>query len=246
MSTERLFIADLHLAPERPATTARLIHFLRTRAQHAHQLFILGDLFDAWIGDDDDAPLPQAIRAALRDLTAAGVDCALLPGNRDFLLGRAFFRDTGCRRLTEPTLLDGVDEPTLLLHGDLLCSDDVAYQRWRRYVRNPLIQRLFLWQSLAKRRTLAQHYRHRSSAATATKTAEIMDVNLATVQEYLRRFGATRIVHGHTHRPADHVWHCGGREVTRLVVAAWDEEMGGEVLVLTPDAATKWHRESVI
>ncbi len=236
-----LFISDLHLAPERPATTARFLHFLRTRARHAQQLYILGDLFDAWIGDDDDTPLHRDICAALHDLTAAGVDCAIAPGNRDFLLGRAFFRTTGCRRLRDLTLLNCGGEATVLLHGDLLCSDDVAYQRFRRRVRNPLLRQLFLWQPLVKRRALAQHYRQRSMAATAAKSLEIMDVNPATVATILRRFDATQMVHGHTHRPADHL----DNGATRRVLAAWDEVNGGEVLVLEPAAVNKWHRESI-
>ncbi len=242
LPAETLFISDLHLAPERPATIRLFLNFLGDRARQARRLYILGDLFDAWVGDDDDTPPYPEIRTALRDLTASGTDCALMHGNRDFLIGRAFCRDTGCTLLRDPTRVALNGEPVLLMHGDLLCTDDLAYQRFRRRIRNPLVRRLFLWKSLDRRRAMAANYRRKSGAATAEKPAEIMDVNEQTVARYLRRFQANRLIHGHTHRPAEHHMAVDGRQTHRSVLAQWHEDRG-ELLVHTPDA---WHRESVL
>ena len=239
---ETLFISDLHLSPERPATVRLFLAFLNGRARRAGRLFILGDLFDTWIGDDDDTPPYPEIRDTLRELTAAGTDCALMHGNRDFLIGRTFCRDAGCTLLRDPTRLEFDAEPTLLMHGDLLCTDDLAYLRFRRRIRNPLVTRLFLWKSLASRRQVAADYRRRSGAATADKPADIMDVNSGTVADYLRRYHATRLVHGHTHRPAEHDLLVDQKPAHRSVLAEWHTSRG-EVLVHTPGL---WHREPVV
>ncbi len=238
---ETLFISDLHLSPERPATVRLFLDFLSGRARRAGRLYILGDLFDAWIGDDDDTPPYPEIRAALRALTDSGIACAILHGNRDFLIGRGFCRDTGCTLLPDPTRLLIAGEPTLLMHGDLLCTDDVAYQRFRRRIRNPLVKRLFLWRTLASRRQVAAEYRRKSGAAMADKSADIMDVNDRTVTDYLRRFDATRLIHGHTHRPGEHELRVSSRPAHRSVLAQWHDS-GGEVLVHTPG---EWRREAV-
>jgi len=236
-----LFISDLHLAPDRPATVERLLGLLRKRAREAQALYILGDLFDAWIGDDDDQPPYPEIRAALRGLTASGTGCYLMHGNRDFLIGRAFARATGCKLLTDPTPVDLVGTPTLLMHGDLLCTDDVPYQKFRRRIRNPVVRRLFLWKSLPKRRAVADDYRRKSGVAIAEKTPTIMDVNQRTVEEYMRRFAARRLIHGHTHRPADHSFTLDGNPVTRLVLAEWHPDRG-EVLAVSEHG---WKREEI-
>jgi UDP-2,3-diacylglucosamine hydrolase len=236
-ASETLFISDLHLSPQRPALTGLCIDFLERRARGARQLYILGDLFDAWIGDDDD-PLPE-VRVALRRLTRQGTRCALMHGNRDFLIGRCFARATGCDLIGDPCRIHLSDEPILLMHGDLLCSDDIAYQRFRRRVRNPLIQRLFLWSPLRKRRRIAADYRRRSGAAMAEKPAAIMDVNTAAVSTQMRRFEVCRLLHGHTHRPQDHALSLDGRPATRHVLSDWDDRRG-EVLV---HQAGLWRRE---
>ena len=236
--TASLFISDLHLAPERPATVALFLDFLGRMAREAEALYILGDLFDAWIGDDDDEPPYPAIRAALRDLTTSGTRCAILPGNRDFLLGRRFLADTGCELLADPTRIDLYGTPTLLMHGDLLCTDDRAYQRFRRVIRNPIVKRLFLWRGLERRRALAQDYRRRSMAAIAGKSLTIMDVNPDAVLEALRRQGASRLIHGHTHRPGDHALSLDGQPAQRLVLAEWREDQG-EALLVSPGG---WRR----
>lgn len=231
---ETLFISDLHLAPERPATVDLFLGFLRRRARGASALYILGDLFDAWIGDDDDQHPNPEVRSALRELTDSGTRCFLMHGNRDFLIGRAFVRDAGCTLLEDPTLLDLAGRRTLLMHGDLLCTDDVPYQRFRRRVRNPIVQRLFLWKSLARRRAIAADYRRQSGAAMAEKTEQIMDVNQRAVEVYMHRHRAARLIHGHTHRPGDHRFRLNGQEAARIVLAEWHQDRG-EVLVVSED-----------
>lgn len=239
---EYLFISDLHLAPERPATVELFLGFLRRRAREAEVLYILGDLFDAWIGDDDDLPPYPAIRQALRDLTANGTRCAILPGNRDFLLGKRFARETGCDLLRDPTLVSLLGTPTLLMHGDLLCTDDLAYQKLRRVIRNPLVKQLFLWKGLAKRRAMAANYRRKSSQAIAGKPLDIMDVNQGTLMATLRRHGARHLIHGHTHRPGEHLFDLDGETATRHVLADW-RPARGELLSVS---GAGWRREAVL
>jgi len=236
-----LLISDLHLAPERAATVERFLGFLRKRAREAQALYILGDLFDAWIGDDDDQPPYSEIRAALRQLTESGTRCYLMHGNRDFLIGRAFAHDTGCTLFADPTSVNLAGTPTLLMHGDLLCTDDVPYQKFRRRIRNPIARRLFLWKSLSKRRAMVGDYRRKSGVAIAEKTQAIMDVSQRTVEEYMRRFSVRRLIHGHTHRPADHVFTLDGSPTTRLVLAEWHADRG-EVLVVSEHG---WKREAI-
>ncbi|HYN76554.1 MAG TPA: UDP-2,3-diacylglucosamine diphosphatase [Lamprocystis sp. (in: g-proteobacteria)] len=238
---ETLFISDLHLAPERPETVGLFLDFLAGRAARAARLYILGDLFEAWIGDDDDTPPYPAVRAALRQLTAGGTAGALMHGNRDFLIGRAFCRDTGCTLLRDPTLIDIDGARTLLMHGDLLCTDDLDYQRFRRRVRNPLVKQLIRWKSLQRRRSIADAYRRTSAAATADKRPEIMDANAAAVVDVMGRYRATHLIHGHTHRPADHELTINGQPARRTVLAQWHPDHG-EVLV---HRGGTWQREVV-
>lgn len=238
---ETLFISDLHLAPERPATVELFLAFLRGRARQAEALYILGDLFDAWIGDDNDTPVYRRIRAGLRELTVSGTRCCFIRGNRDFLIGRGFARDTGARLLRDPTLIHLDDAPVLLMHGDLLCTDDIAYQRFRRRIRNPVVIRLFLWWSLGKRRAVAASYRNKSGDATAMKAPEIMDVNQQAVADRLRKHGVLHLIHGHTHRPAEHRFELDGEPALRSVLAEWHEDHG-EVLV---HRNGEWSREAI-
>jgi UDP-2,3-diacylglucosamine hydrolase len=238
---ETLFISDLHLTPERPGAVALFLRFLRERAPAAERLYILGDLFDVWIGDDDDThPYPE-ILGALRTLCNGGTALYFMRGNRDFLVGRAFARATGCLLLKEPTRIELQGTPTLLMHGDLLCTDDRAYQRFRRKARNPLVMRLFLWKGLEKRRAMAMAYRRQSGAAKALKAESIMDTNQTAVERYLRKWGATQLIHGHTHRPADHHFELDGRPARRLVLAEWEEDRG-EALAFENGV---WRREPI-
>ena len=233
---ECLFVSDLHLAPERPGTVEIFLGFLRGRARKARALYILGDLFDVWIGDDDDQPPYPEIRAALHDLTQSGTSCYLMHGNRDFLIGRTFARQTGCSLLDDPTPVELAGVRTLLMHGDLLCTDDLPYQKFRRRIRNPIATRLTLWKSLDKRREIAADYRRRSGMAMAEKAENIMDVNQQTVEDYMRRFRAERLIHGHTHRPDDHGFQLDGRTAYRTVLAQW-HETHGEALAVSGDGS---------
>lgn len=219
------FISDLHLASDRPQTLALFERFVRARLQPGERLFILGDLFDAWIGDDDDGPLAGQVRSTLRAASDRGVDVAIQRGNRDFLMGRRLMHDCGARLLADCEVTPVAGRPTLLMHGDLLCTDDRDYQRARRRFRNPLFQWFMLRKPLAERRRIAAEYRRRSAAKTANLRAEIMDANPDTVVRYLHRFDVERLIHGHTHRPAVHRHPLpDGRDATRIVLPEWHED----------------------
>lgn len=216
------FISDLHLAGERPATLALFHRFLRDLPQAGDRVFILGDLFDTWIGDDDDADLAEEVRHALATMSRGGVEIAIQRGNRDFLMGRRLMRDCGATLLPDCHVTPVAGLPTLLMHGDLLCTDDVDYQKLRRRLRNPVLQWLLMRRSLTARRRIADNYRRRSGEATATKASEIMDVNDATVTRYLQSYAVRRLIHGHTHRPAIHQHELDdGSHATRLVLPEW-------------------------
>ena len=229
-----LFVSDLHLDPARPAVTALFLNFLEQRARQADALYILGDLFEAWIGDDDQAEPGRTVAAALRALTDHGVPAYFLHGNRDFLLGERFAGASGIRLLPESEVIELQGEPVLLLHGDTLCTDDVGYQAFRAQVRDPAWQARMLALPLAQRRALAGQLRETSRQATQQKAAEITDVNLAEVDRAMRARGVRRLIHGHTHRPAIHHWSLDGQPAIRVVLNDWRDNRGG---VLCRDAA---------
>lgn len=219
-----LFVSDLHLHPARPQT-ARLFHdFLAGPASKAQALYILGDLFDAWAGDDDlDDPFNAAVCADLRTLSGSGVALFLLRGNRDFLIGDGFAAASGATLLAETAVVDLAGTATLLLHGDTLCTDDFAYQDFRALVRSEAWQRDFLAQPLSERRRIADELRGRSEAAKRSKPMALMDVSAAAVQRAFDAHRVARIIHGHTHRPACHV-DAAGRE--RWVLPEWSDRGG--------------------
>jgi UDP-2,3-diacylglucosamine hydrolase len=220
-----LFVSDLHLSDERPATTGAFLAFLRGPARLAGALYILGDLFEYWAGDDDaDAPLNLIVGAALAELVATGVEVFFLPGNRDFLLGAQFARDTGLRILPDPTTIEAAGTRLLLTHGDTLCTDDRAYQAYRAQVREPRWQEDFLNRPLAERKQFIEALRHRSEAAKQEKALEIMDVNPAAVQDLLREYAYPVLIHGHTHRPAHHIHFVDGHRCERWVLADWHDD----------------------
>lgn len=224
-----LFISDLHLDPARPHITALFEAFLRGEARAAQALYILGDLFESWIGDDDDSEIAQRVQAALRDLVQAGVAVAFLHGNRDFLVGAAFAARTGVHLLPDPAPIMLAGEATLLLHGDTLCLGDTVYQQVRRQLRDPVWQAQFLAQPLAARRAFAARARAESQAHTAAAASDIMDVTPAEVLRVMAAQGATRLIHGHTHRPARHPLTLpDGRPGERIVLGDWYEQ--GSVL----------------
>jgi UDP-2,3-diacylglucosamine hydrolase len=223
-----LFISDLHLSPAQPAVQDCFLAFLEDQARTARALYILGDLFDAWLGDDDLAsPWPATLAAELRRLGEFGVDLFVMHGNRDFLLGERFLAATGAHLLPDPTSIDLHGIPTLLSHGDALCTDDLAYQHFRTLVRDPDWRRAFLAKPLAERRVLAAQLREQSETAKAGKTMASMDVNLETVRDLLRRHGCHRLIHGHTHLPARHDLHLDGHAGERWVLPDWHARAGG-------------------
>jgi UDP-2,3-diacylglucosamine hydrolase len=232
MST--LFIADLHLDDSRPHITSLFEQYLASEeVRDADALYILGDLVEAWIGDDDDAELPQRIARATSAVRRAGVPVYFMVGNRDFLLGEAFAERAGFTLLDDGAVHDLYGTPTLLMHGDVLCTDDVAYQTVRRNVRTPEWKAQVLSMSLDARRAFAAKAREDSRAHTGSTQETIMDVNADAVAEALRKAGVRHLVHGHTHRPAVHHFHLDGQTAERIVLGDWYEQ--GSVLQVTPE-----------
>lgn len=216
-----LFISDLHLDASRPDITAQFLDFLAHDARRASGLYILGDLFELWVGDDDPDPDKRRIVRALRELTTQGVSCAVMRGNRDFLLGTRFARDTGCRLLEDGAIVEIHGRRALLMHGDTLCTDDHAYQRLRRIVRNPVVQWMLLRLPVALRHRLAGQVRAGSRAHIRRTAPMIMDVNAQAVAGAFRASGVDLLIHGHTHRPAIHSLEADGRPATRIVLGDW-------------------------
>jgi len=219
-----LFISDLHLDVDRPTGIARFLNFMERDASEATALYILGDLFEAWIGDDDTNPGYKPIISALAKLKRQNIPCYLMHGNRDFLLGRRFATATGCVLLAENEVLLIEGQRVLLTHGDLLCTDDKPYMALRTEVRDPRWQREFLTKSIEERSAIADDLRSQSFAATAAKTAEIMDVNQSTVEAAMREHDVSILLHGHTHRADVHRFTLDGAEATRIVLGAWYEQ----------------------
>ena len=220
----RLFVSDLHLDAASPGPIEQFRQFLGAEASRAEALYVLGDLFETWIGDDDEEPARAQICDALHELTSGGVACFVLHGNRDFLLGEGFTRRTGCVLLPDPVIAEIDGERVLLTHGDALCTGDRAYQELRSTVRDPLWQRRFLSLPLAARAQLAERARAGSRAHTSRVVPDIMDVDPAAVASAHRATGARRIIHGHTHRPGIHRAMLDGAPACRIVLGAWYEQ----------------------
>ena len=232
-----LFVSDLHLDPSRPEITALFGRFLDGEARRADALYILGDLFEAWVGDDDPSEAGAHVADKLRALTDSGVPAYFIRGNRDFLLGAAYARRCGMRLLPDPAVVVLHGTPTLLLHGDLLCTDDIAYQAFRAQTRDPRWQAQFLAQPLQARLAFAAQARAASQARYGELQASgqsdtITDVTPATVQAWFARYGVQRMIHGHTHRPEVHD---EGHGNTRIVLGDWYEQ--GSVLRVDADGA---------
>ena len=224
-----LFISDLHLDAVHPEISRQFLAFLAGPAAQAEALYILGDLFEVWIGDDDPEPEKRRIVEGLRALTDQGVPCYVMHGNRDFLLGERFCRESGCRLLEDPTIIELHGRRVLAMHGDALCTDDYSYQGLRAMVRDEGWQRMFLALSPGQRKVLADEARAGSKAHIAQSMSSIMDVNPDAVQAAIRGAGVSLLLHGHTHRPNVHRFELDGRPVARIVLGDWHEQ--GSVLV---------------
>jgi UDP-2,3-diacylglucosamine hydrolase len=216
-----LVVSDLHLDPARPEIQAQFRAFLAAEARGAEALYVLGDLFEVWIGDDDPEPDKRAVIADLRALTDAGVALYFLHGNRDFLLGQRFCEETGGTLLTDPTVVERYGRRVLVTHGDALCTDDAPYQRLRALVRDPRWQAQFLALSIGQRQALAREARAGSQAHTQAQPTMLMDVNAGAVESVFRSAGVDTLVHGHTHRPGVHALEVDGRACTRIVTGDW-------------------------
>ena len=219
-----LFVSDLHLDAAFPAALAQFDSFLQGPAREAEALYILGDLFETWVGDDDDDAQRAGVCMALRALSDAGVACHVCHGNRDFLLGSGFAQRTGCALLADPAIIDLYGERVLLTHGDALCTADLPYQRLRSVVREPAWQRRFLRLPLSTRRVLAEEARAGSRAHTGMAAAGIMDASEEAVVRAMSACGVRKLIHGHTHRPAVHEFLLDGARAQRIVLGAWYEQ----------------------
>jgi UDP-2,3-diacylglucosamine hydrolase len=229
-----LIVSDLHLCGERPAINRVFFDFLERHACGAGALYILGDLFEYWAGDDDLADSVHAeVVAGLRRVAERGVAVRVMHGNRDFMLGPGFERATGASLLGDTELVELHGTRTLLLHGDTLCTDDLRYQAYRANVRKRWLQRIFLALPLPARKLLVGEIRRHSRRDIADKPPEIMDVNQGAVEEALRAHGYPRLIHGHTHRHARHLHRVDGHDCERWVLADW--YANGQFLSVTPE-----------
>ncbi|OWJ94824.1 UDP-2,3-diacylglucosamine diphosphatase [Pseudomonas sp. A46] len=219
-----LLISDLHLEEERPDITRAFLRFLQTHASQAEALYILGDFFEAWIGDDAMTPFHHGIAHALRQLSDSGTRIYLMHGNRDFLIGKGFCREAGCTLLPDPSRVELNGESVLLMHGDSLCTRDEAYMRLRRWLRNPISLFILRHLPLATRHKLARKLRKESRMQTRQKAAAITDVTPEEIPRILREQGVCTLIHGHTHRPAEHQLDLDGKAARRIVLGDWDQQ----------------------
>ncbi|MFT0213185.1 UDP-2,3-diacylglucosamine diphosphatase [Pseudomonas sp. F1_0610] len=218
-----LLISDLHLHEERPDLTAAFFLFLQQRASQAQALYILGDFFEVWIGDDAMSQYQRSIALALAELAQKGVSIYIMHGNRDFLLGKEFCTLAQCSLLPDPYVTELAGHKVLLSHGDLLCTSDHEYQRMRRLLRNPLSLFILRHLPLSTRNKLAGNLRSQSKQRTRMKASQITDVTQSTVIQYMQQYAVTRLIHGHTHRPATHQIETAQGQLTRIVLGDWDK-----------------------
>lgn len=219
-----LLISDLHLEEQRPDITRAFLALLDDRARAAESLYILGDFFEAWIGDDAMSPFQLSICKALRALSDSGTQIFLMHGNRDFMIGQAFCKAAGCTLLKDPSVVQLNGEPVLLMHGDSLCTRDEAYMRMRRYLRNPLTLWVLRHLPLGTRHKLARKLRNESRAQTRMKANDIVDVTAEEIPRIMAQYGVRTLIHGHTHRPAIHKLLVGNDAAKRIVLGDWDRQ----------------------
>ena len=231
MNAHALFVADVHLCESRPAASARFFSFLRDTAPHATALYILGDLFEAWVGDDDlESPLHRTVAAHFADLAARGVETFFMHGNRDFMLAGHYAGLCGMQLLPDPVVVDLFGTPTLLTHGDTLCTADTDYQRYRRVMRHPLMLKILRMLPLSLRHAMAARARSGSEQAKTHKPSDIMDVDPQAVTAMLSHYGVQRMIHGHTHRPAHHEFIAHGKKYERWVLPDWYGDSEGYIV----------------
>lgn len=222
MKKNTLFISDLHLQAAAPKVAAAFMRFLKTDALQADALYILGDFFEMWLGDDDDTPFHREIKAALKALSDQHVPIYIMRGNRDFLLGQRFMRDVGAQLLPDPTVMSLYGKDILLTHGDRLCTDDLAHQRFLKFAYNRPLRWLFLHLPLVLRYWAGNYSRKISQQRNKTLSMDIMDVNQQAVVDQFKRFGIDLMIHGHTHRPNVHAVQVDEKLAQRVVLGAWD------------------------
>ena len=231
LMAKQLFISDLHLAPERPEIIKLFIEFLNSQAAQAESLYILGDLVEYWLGDDDAAEGLHAVFNCMKSHADNGLKIFLMHGNRDFLMGDDLAQRAGCTIISDPHIVNFNEMPVLLMHGDTLCTDDIRYQELRLMLRNPIWQTEFLNKPLAERKQMALALRKQSQEETQTKDADIMDVNNTAVEKAFNDNNVALLIHGHTHRPAIHEININNKPVKRIVLGDWYTQ--GSVLELT-------------
>lgn len=223
-------ISDLHLDEKNPALCRAFFNYLDTLPEDTEALYILGDFFEAWVGDDDDLPFHENIRQRLKQLTQSGMPVFFMHGNRDFLVQDLFAKQTGCQIIPDPYILHYHEQTIALLHGDSLCTDDVEYQAFRAQMRDPNVQNMLLSQSLTERRALAQSLRDNSKEANSNKAEDIMDINQAELEKVMSDLQVKTLIHGHTHRPAKHRFVRDGENMSRIVLGDWNTH-GWEIVI---------------
>ncbi|MGI9288140.1 MAG: UDP-2,3-diacylglucosamine diphosphatase [Pseudomonadales bacterium] len=220
-----LFISDLHLDETRRHVTQAFLEFLQREAVACDALYILGDLFEAWIGDDDHSELNKEIITALASLTGGGVPTYIMHGNRDFLIGKQFCRAAGCELLADPSVIDFYGQTTLLMHGDSLCTSDAEYMAFRAKIRDPATQQQLMSKPLAERRQIAAELRAGSASANSNKAEDIMDVTTSEVVQQMQHYHSRRLIHGHTHRPSRHTVALEDGVAQRIVLGDWGTKL---------------------
>ncbi|MGD9108428.1 MAG: UDP-2,3-diacylglucosamine diphosphatase [Gammaproteobacteria bacterium] len=225
-----LFIADLHLSYDQPEVTERFFQFLQTKVMQADALYILGDFFNLWVGDDDENAFNRAVINALRKCVDGGVPIYFMPGNRDFLVGKRFFQASGCRLLPDPCIVNLYGVRTLLAHGDIFCVNDFKYFVYRFIVRNWLIKKIFLWLPLPIRKTIANKAREISQNYNASLSQSAYDVAQTAVKRIMRKYKANLIIHGHIHHVGDYKFELDGNLARRIMLGDWDQHIGNALV----------------
>ncbi len=223
-----LFISDIHISEQHPEICDQLIDFLENHTQQSKALYILGDLFEYWLGDDDTNPEYKRIKLALKKISNKNIPTYFMHGNRDFLIGESFARETGITILSDPSIIELYNEKILISHGDIFCTDDIDYQSSRKLTRDPNWQKIILGKSLEERKAFAYEARKKSSIHTQKTNEALMDVNQSEINKAFKKYGLNKIIHGHTHKPAIHNSIINGEPYKRIVLGDWYEQ--GSVL----------------